>query len=98
LANLQLKYVTDLGDEQAMNVETAVSDADKGTDWLVGGDFYFDHAWSLGAAVEKKNAIDYYTLRTRYFFDSSFSGDLSYVDTSDKTEGTRITARLTLRF
>jgi len=77
--NIHAKYVTDIGSGQFINVEAGVSDADSGTIFQFGGDYYIDSTFSVGANIVDSDE-DAYTLRTRKFFSESFSGELSYTD------------------
>lgn len=79
-ANLDAKYVTDLGNGQYINVEATLADTDFGTYKAIGGDYYFDNTFSVGAEVGDDEAGTNYLVRTRKFFTEQFSGDLAYVD------------------
>lgn len=79
-ANLDAKYVTALGNGQYINVEATLADSDFGTYKSIGGDYYFDNTFSVGAEVSDDDAGKNYLVRTRKFFTEQFSGDLAYVD------------------
>ena len=80
-ANLDAKYVTALGNGQYINVEATLADTDLGTYKAIGGDYYFDNTFSVGAAVSDDYIGTNYLVRTRKFFTEQFSGDLAYADT-----------------
>lgn len=80
-ANLDAKYVTALGNGQFINVEAGVADTDFGTHTMIGGDYYFDNTFSVGAEVSDDKYSTDYLIRTRKFFTESFSGELNYADT-----------------
>lgn len=80
-ANVDLKYVTALGNGRFINVEAGVADTDYGTQTTVGGDYYFDNTFSVGAEVSDDKYSTDYLIRTRKFFTESFSGELDYADT-----------------
>lgn len=92
-ANVSAKYVTDIGNGQFINVETTlVDDGEKS----IGGDFYFDNTFSVGASYRDYETIGKeYEIRTRKFFTESFSGELSYADTD---RGNQIALSLNVRF
>lgn len=94
-ANLHGKYVTAIGNDQYINVEAEVTDDDDGTIKAIGGDFYFDKTFSVGAAVQSQHSDNAYTIRTRKFFTEKFSGELSY---TDYPEGNMIMGGLSVRF
>lgn len=81
-ANIDAKYVTALGNGQYINVEASFADTDgNGTYKAIGGDYYFDNTFSVGAEVSDDDFGTNYSVRTRKFFTEQFSGDLSYADT-----------------
>ena len=80
-ANLDAKYVTALGNGQYINVEATLADTDLGTYKAIGGDYYFDNTFSVGAEVSDDYIGTNYLVRTRKFFTEQFSGDLAYADT-----------------
>lgn len=92
-ANISAKYVTDIGSGQFINVETTLeNDGEKS----IGGDFYFDNTFSVGASYRDYESIGkVYEIRTRKFFNESFSGELSYAD-ADK--GNQVSLGLEVRF
>ena len=94
-ANIHAKYVTDIGNGQFINVEAGVADTDSGTSALIGGDYYIDNSFSVGAEVVDSDGGDEYSLRTRKFFSESFSGELSYTDTE---AGNLVNLGLAVRF
>jgi hypothetical protein len=93
-ANINAKYVTQIGG-QFINVEAGVKDADRGTTFTIGGDYYVDNSFSVGGNIVDADYGNEYTLRTRKFFSESFSGELSYTDTPD---GNIVNAGLAFRF
>ena len=80
-ANIHAKYVTDVGAGQFINVEAGFTDTDFGTEAYIGGDYYFDNTFSVGAQITDNDADTEYTLRTRKFFTEKFSVDAFYTDT-----------------
>lgn len=80
-ANIDAKYVTALGNGQYINVEASLADTDVGTYKAIGGDYYFDNTFSLGAEISDDDFGTNYLVRTRKFFTEQFSGDLAYADT-----------------
>lgn len=92
--NLHAKYVTALSGGNFVHLEAEVADRD-GDDYLnLGGDFYFNRYWSLGAAYTD-NYGDEFTLRSRRFFSNELSGELSFTDTD---WGYRMQVGAALRF
>jgi hypothetical protein len=81
-ANIAAKYVTAIGGGQFINLEASVADTNFGTYKSIGGDFYFDNTFSVGAQVSDDDMGTNYSIRTRKFFSEQFSGELSYADTS----------------
>lgn len=79
-ANIAAKYVTAIGSGQFINLEASVADTDFGTNKSIGGDFYIDNTFSVGAEISDDNLGTDYTVRTRKFFNEQFSGELSYTD------------------
>lgn len=94
-ANIHAKYVTDIGSGQFINVEAGVADADDGTIFQIGGDYYLDNTFSVGGNIVDNDDGTDYTLRTRKFFSESFSGELSYTDAS---YGNVVALGLAMRF
>jgi hypothetical protein len=94
-ANIHGKYVTAIGNDQYINVEAEITDADDGTIKAIGGDFYFDSTFSVGATISSQHSDNAYTIRTRKFFTEKFSGELSYTDYPD---GNMIMGGLSVRF
>lgn len=80
-ANIDAKYVTALGNGQYINVEASLADTDFGTYKAIGGDYYFDNTFSIGAEISDDDLGTDYLVRTRKFFTEQFSGDLAYADT-----------------
>jgi hypothetical protein len=83
-ANIHAKYVTAVGD-QFVNLEAGVTDGDKDTEYVIGGDFYFDRTFSVGA--EYSDSDDFgksYTVRTTKFFTENISGSLAYTDADEE--------------
>jgi hypothetical protein len=94
-ANIHAKYVTDLGAGQFINVEAGFTDTDFGTEAYIGGDYYFDNTFSVGAQITDNDADTEYTLRTRKFFTEKFSADAFYTDAD---LGSTIGVGLAVRF
>ena len=94
-ANLEAKYVTDIGGGQFINLQAAVVDLDDGTLVSAGGDYYFDRTFSVGGMITDYDGSTDYTLRTRKFFSENFSGDLAYTDTDG---GNEVTLGVNFRF
>jgi hypothetical protein len=93
-ANIHAKYVTDVGAGQFINVEAGVIDTDFRTEAYIGGDYYFDNTFSVGAEVRDDDAYTEYTLRTRKFFTETFSGNIFYTDADiAKTVGLGLAVR-----
>ncbi len=80
-ANIEAKYVTALGNGQYINVEAGFADTDFGTYKMIGGDYYFDNTFSVGAEISDDDTGTSYLVRTRKFFSEEFSGYVSYADT-----------------
>ncbi len=78
--NLQLKYVAPLGGENFLNLEANYADGGDFEDqYSAYVDFYFDRTFSLGVGYEDDGYDDDgYTIRTRKFFNHSFSGEAAY--------------------
>jgi len=82
-ANIHAKYVTTIGD-QFINLEAGVTNGDKNTEYDIGGDFYFDRTFSVGAEYSDTDDFgESYTIRTTKFFTENISGTLSYTDSDD---------------
>jgi len=94
-ANIHAKYVTDVGAGQFINVEAGLTDTDFGTEAYIGGDYYFDNTFSVGAKIKDNDADTEYTLRARKFFTEKFSADAFY---SDADVGSTIGLGLAVRF
>ncbi|MCR6653526.1 MAG: putative porin [Cellvibrionaceae bacterium] len=78
--NLAMKYVMDIGDTNAINLELNFQEAsdDEFDDTLsVGMDFYFDQTFSVGAEIENQEDTSF-GIRTRKFFTEQFSASASY--------------------
>jgi hypothetical protein len=76
-------------------VDAGITDADSGTVLQLGGDYYIDNTFSVGANIVDSDYGDEYTLRTRKFFSESFSGELSY---TDKDSANVVALSLAVRF
>ncbi|RYY73188.1 MAG: putative porin [Gammaproteobacteria bacterium] len=83
-ANIHAKYVTDIGNGQFVNVEAGIADEDEGTAITVGGDYYIDRTFSIGAEVSDADDDTSYTVRSRKFFTENFSGKVSYTDSDNE--------------
>ena len=79
-ANISAKYVTAIGSGQFINAEATVADTSFGTYKAIGGDFYIDTSFSVGAEVSDDDMGTNYTARTRKFFGEQWSGNFSYTD------------------
>lgn len=64
--NVQAKYVTQLDGDTAINLEAGHASDDFNDDNYVAADYYFNHAFSVGAMIEDQGETGY-TLRTNYF-------------------------------
>ena len=82
-ANIYAKYVTSIGTGQFINLEAGFADTDFGTYKSVGGDFYIDNTFSVGANIADDDSGTEYTLRTTKFFSEQFSAGLAVTDTED---------------
>jgi len=80
-ANVDAKYVTDIGNGHYINVEARLADTDLGTYKAIGADYYFDNTFSAGVEVSDEELGKTYLARTRKFFTEQFSADLTYADT-----------------
>ncbi len=84
--NVSGKYVIPLTTGQAINLEASyvyykdAPDMIDDDDWIVGGDYYFSRAFSVGGTF---NSSDNYTLRSRYFFNQALSLDVEYSEQSN---------------
>lgn len=94
-ANLGAKYVTALGNGQYINLEAGLADTEWGTYKMIGGDYYFDNTFSIGAEVSDDDFGTNYLVRTRKFFTESFSGELAY---ADYEYGNALAAGISYRF
>jgi len=95
-ANISAKYVTDIGNGQFINVEATVADTDHaGTYKSIGGDYFIDRTFSVGAVIGDDDIGSSYTVRTRKFFSEQFSGELAYSDTD---YGNAVTIGASVRF
>lgn len=95
--NVNAKYVVGLGGN-FLNVTASYKDGKYGDTTKVGGDFYFDPSFSVGAEyVNNQNWEDETTIRTRKFFNESLSGSLSYTDVSDSGDN-RVMLGVGVRF
>ncbi|WP_157484841.1 putative porin [Gilvimarinus polysaccharolyticus] len=69
--NVHSKYVGELTNGRAYNLEAGYADWDNGdSSWTVGGDFYFTRAVSVGGTVGED---DVYSLRAQSFFTPNVS-------------------------
>jgi hypothetical protein len=83
-ANIHAKYVTAIGN-QFINLEAGITDGDDDTEYEIGGDFYFDTTFSVGAEYSDTDDFgEAYTLRTTKFFTESLSGTLAYTDADEE--------------
>jgi hypothetical protein len=96
-ANVDAKYVAALGNDHYINVEASLADTDWGTFKAIGGDYYFDNTFSVGAEVTDNDNGTNYLVRTRKFFTEQFSGDLAYID-SDFGNGNAVAVGVNYRF
>jgi hypothetical protein len=74
VANLSAKYVRQLAGETAINLEAEFVDGEDGADNAISlaADYYFTNFFSVGAVVQDEGESAY-GIRTRYFFNDSFS-------------------------
>ncbi len=96
-ANVDAKYVAALGNDHYINVEASLADTDWGTFKAIGGDYYFDNTFSVGAEVTDNDNGTNYAVRTRKFFTEQCSGDLAYID-SDFGNGNAVALGVNYRF
>ncbi len=78
--NLHAKYVTALVGGNYVHLEAEVAERDGDDYFNLGGDFYFNRYWSVGAAYTD-NYGDEFTLRSRRFFSNELSGEVAFTDT-----------------
>ncbi len=74
------KYVTKLAGDTAVNIEAALKLLDESDDEVIGisGDYYFNHALSVGAGMQFADDDTNYGVNARYFFTPVISGQLQY--------------------
>lgn len=77
-ANIHAKYVMPMSGGNFLNIEGGYIDADEDNTAYVAADFYFDQTFSVGAGYADVAGDDQFSLRTRKFFTTEFSADLSY--------------------
>lgn len=84
VANLQAKYVRQLAGDTAINLEAGFVDGEDGADNAisVAADYYFTSYFSVGAMVQDEGESAY-GLRTRYFFNDSFSMNANFLSADD---------------
>jgi hypothetical protein len=92
--NVQVKYVTNLGGGNFLNLEAEVVDTDDDTLLTLGADFYFDRTLSVGVQYADRG-FDEFTIRARKFFNNELSAAISYTD-SDVID--RFTVDVAFRF
>ncbi|HEY1078208.1 MAG TPA: putative porin [Fontimonas sp.] len=91
------KYVTKLAGDTAVNLEAALTMLDEADDEVIeiSGDYYFNHALSVGAGASFADDDDNYGVNARYFFTPKFSGQLQYVTVNDGDDDSiRVSAAL----
>jgi len=82
---VRAKYVAPMGQGQFLNVEAdgAFGDEDEVT---IAADYYFDQAFSLGAAYniedDGEDDVDFFSIRSKYFINSNFAvgGEVGFGD------------------
>ena len=82
---VRAKYVAPMGQGQFLNVEAdgAFGDEDEVT---IAADYYFDQAFSLGAAYniedDGEDDVDFFSIRSKYFINSNFAvgGEVGFCD------------------
>lgn len=96
---VEAKYVTKLSGETALNVEGSVTFLDQADDevFALSGDYYFNSALSVGAALSFADDDNNYGVNARYFFTPVLSITASYNTVNDGDDDV-FGARLTLRF
>ncbi|WP_020208436.1 putative porin [Gilvimarinus chinensis] len=99
--NISGKYVIPFTSGQALNLEASYAyykdapDIADDDDWIVGGDYYFSRAFSVGGTF---NSSDNYTLRSRYFFNQALSLDVEYSEQRDFLDIDTYSVGLSARF
>lgn len=91
------KYVTKLAGETAVNLEASLTMLDEADDDVIGisGDYYFNHALSVGAGASFADDDTNYGVNARYFFTPVISGQLQYVTVNDGDDDSiRVSAAL----
>ncbi|MDF2178368.1 putative porin [Aliiglaciecola sp. CAU 1673] len=75
------KYFRSLGEDRYLSAYVFLSDDENfGSNWYLGGDFYFNRYVSVGVNYSKN---DYYSLRAQYFFNSNWSLSAQYSSNAD---------------
>lgn len=73
-ANIHAKYVLPLTGDTAINLEAGYQDVEDGDAVInFAADYYFTNSFSVGASVTDYEDGSDYSIRTRYFFNDSFS-------------------------
>jgi len=94
-ANIEVKYVIDLGAGNFANFEGQYRDGDVDDYLRLDADFYFDRTLSIGAGYADNYGADEFTLRARNFFTEEISGEISFTDSE---RGDRIMIGGAIRF
>lgn len=84
--NLNVKYVTELANGKAANFEGGFVQYDSADLFFLGGDYYFDSTFSVGAWIEDLGSLSTdkgYGIRTEKFFTESASLQGSYFSRGD---------------
>lgn len=84
--NLSAKYVTQLRGGKAANFEGGLVQSGESDLIFLGGDYYIDHTFSIGAWIEDYDSAGLdtgYGFRAEKFFTSQVSVQSSYFDISD---------------
>ncbi|CAB1207369.1 porin [Acinetobacter bouvetii] len=82
---VRAKYVAPMGQGQFLNLEADGSFGDI-DDVTIGADYYFDQAFSLGAAYniqdDGKDDVNFFSIRSKYFINSNFAlgGEVGFGD------------------
>jgi hypothetical protein len=79
------KYVSKLAGDTAVNLEASLTMLDESDDEVIGisGDYYFNHALSVGAGASFADDDTNYGVNARYFFTPVISGQIQYVTIND---------------
>lgn len=87
-ANIYTKYVMLFDDERALNIEASVAKDEwtNNNNYLLLGDFYFNHDFSIGAAFSDYDTGSTYGLSVKHFFIETASIEASYYRVNSNQE------------